>query len=76
MKDETENMPFVDRVTVVAEVYNAVCQLHSRCLALKHGSGDIKALWSQTIFIQICIILLHNTGRHDVDFGREGLIYY
>ena len=42
----------------------------------KHDSGDKKALWSQTIYIYIYVLLciVDNTGRHDIDFGREGLI--
>ena len=30
VKDEKENMPFVDVVAIVAEVYGVVCQLYSR----------------------------------------------
>ena len=30
VKDEKKNMPLVDRVTIVAQVYSAVCQLHLR----------------------------------------------
>ena len=37
VKDEKENMPLVDMVAIVAEVYGAVCQLG-------HDSGDINAL--------------------------------
>ena len=47
---------------------------------LEHDSGDMKALWSQSIFIYIDMyyrtFMVDNARRHDVDCGREGLINY
>ena len=58
-------MPLVDRVAIVAEVYSAVCQL---------DSGDINALWSQSIHRYVLLYIVDNTGRHYIVFGSEGLI--
>ena len=58
-------MPLVDRVAIVAEVYSAVCQL---------DSGDINALWSQSIHRYVLLYIVDNTGRHGIDFEREGLL--
>ena len=44
-------MPLVDRVAIVVEVYGAVCQLYFR---LWNDSGDIKALWSQSLDRYYC----------------------
>ena len=49
LKDEKENMPLVGMVAIVTEVYGTVCQLYL-INAFEHDSGDIKALWSQSIY--------------------------
>ena len=57
---------------------------------LEHDSGDIKVLWSQSIYRYVIPYIVDNAGRHDVgfagrhdidfagrhdiDFGREELI--
>ena len=75
-ENEKENTPLVDRVAVVPEVCNAV--LSAALKALKHDSVDVKALWSRTIYRYVLLILyiVDDTGRHDIDFGTEGLINY
>ena len=50
MKDENESMLFVDRVANVAEVYS-FSGLPAARKTLKYDSDDIKALWSQSIYI-------------------------
>ena len=45
MKDENENMPVVYRVAIAVEVYGALAS------TLEHNSGDMKALWSQSIYL-------------------------
>ena len=52
LKDEKENMPLVGMVAIVTEVYGTVCQLYL-INAFEHDSGDIKALWSQSIYIDM-----------------------
>ena len=41
---------------------------------LEHDSGDTKNLWSQSIDRYVLLYMVDNKRRHDVDFGREGLI--
>ena len=41
---------------------------------LEHDSSDIKALWSQNLHRYVLRYIVDNAGRHDIDFGREGLI--
>ena len=68
-------MPLVDKVAIVAKAYSAVCQLHSR---LRKTTRATKKLCGQKAYIYICgtstLYIVDNTGRHDIDFGREGLI--
>ena len=45
-------MPLVGMVAIVTEVYGTVCQLYL-INAFEHDSGDIKALWSQSIYIDM-----------------------
>ena len=73
MKDENESMLFVDRVAFVAEVYS-FSGLPAARKTLKYDSDDIKALWSQSIYRYVLLYIVDNAGRHDIDFGREGLI--
>ena len=40
---------------------------------LEHDSGDIKALWSQSIYRHVLLYIVDNVGRHFTDFGSEGL---
>ena len=72
MKDEQDNIPLVDSVAIVAQVYILPAALKT----LKHESVDIKALWSQGIYRHLLLYIVDNTGRHDNDFGRDGLINY
>ena len=72
VKHEKESMSLVDRVAIVVEVYGAVCQLYLE--TLEHDSGDVKALWSKRIYRYVLLYVVDNAGRHDIDFGREGLI--
>ena len=72
VKGENENMPLVDRVTIVAEVYGAVCQLHLRLWSTTVGRHK-----SSVVTKHVQYVLLHivdNTGKHDIDFGTEELI--
>ena len=71
MKGEQENMPSVDRVAIVVEIYGTVCQLYSR---LRNDSGDIKALSPQSIYRYVLLYIVDNAGIHGIDLGREGLI--
>ena len=41
--------------------------------SLEHDSGDIKALWSQSIYRHVLLYIVDNVGRHFTDFGSEGL---
>ena len=73
MKDEKENMPLVDMVAIVAEVYGAVCQLYLR---LRNTTLVTYKLCSHKAYIDMYVLLyiVDNAGRHDIDFGREGFI--
>ena len=41
---------------------------------LKHDSGDIKVVWSQSIYRYVLLHIVDNTGTHHIDLGREGII--
>ena len=45
-------------------------------MTLEHDSGDIKALWSQSIYRYVLLIvhIVDNAGRNGIDFWREGII--
>ena len=70
MKDEKQNTPLVDRVAIVAEVYGAVRQLHSR-------------LWNTTLatmspcghkaYVYVLLYIVDSAVKRDIDSGREGL---
>ena len=49
-------MPLVDRVEIAVELYDVVCQLYLRRWNM---TGDVKALWSQSIYR---CVLLHIVG--------------
>ena len=43
--------------------------------ASEHDSGGIKAVCSQIIYMYMYhLSIVDDAGRHDIDFGREGLI--
>ena len=65
MKEEKENMPLVDSVAIVVEVYGAVCQLTR---LWRHKSSVV------TKYIYVLLHIVDNAGRHYIDFGRAGLI--
>ena len=78
MKDEKEYMPFADRVAIVVEVYDTVCQLYVRFSRhdSEHVSYDMKLRGHQGyIDMYYQVVYIVNAGRHEFDFGREGLIY-
>ena len=38
-------------------------------------TGDIKALWSQSIYRYVLLLyIVENAGRHYIDFGRKLLV--
>ena len=74
VKGDKESMPLVDMVAIVAEV-RIWRGLPAVRKTLGHDSDGVKALWSQSIYIYILQYIVDNTGRHDIDFGREGLIH-
>ena len=41
---------------------------------LEHDSGDIKVMSSQSIYRYVLLYIVDNTGRHGIDFEREGLL--
>ena len=60
----------VDRVAIVAVIQRG---LPAALKTLKHGSGDIKTLLSQSINRSALLYIVDDTGGHGIDFEREGL---
>ena len=59
-------MPLVDMVVVVAEIY-AWHGLPAVLNTLEHDSGNIKALWPQSIYRDVLQYIIDNVGRHDTE---------
>ena len=68
MKDEKENMPLVDTVAIVAEVYGAVCQLYQK---IWNTTPAPKNLSSQSIYRHVLLYIVDTAGRHDFDSGGK-----
>ena len=74
MKDENESMLFVDRVANVAEVYS-FSGLPAARMTLKYDSDDIKALWSQSIYRYIYVLLYIVDNTEDIILTPGGKGY-
>ena len=61
-------MPLVDMVAIVADVYGAAYQLYS---TLEQDSGDIKALWSRSIYRYVLLCTL-STMQEDLILTSGG----
>ena len=68
MKDEKENMSLVDRVACRRGIRRG---LPAVLTTLAHDSGDIKALWSQSVYRYVLPYIVDNAARHDTS-GEKG----
>ena len=63
MKDEKENMPLVDRVTIVAEVHSAVCQLLLRLWNTTLATQKLCGQKANTVYRYVLLCIVMRQGR-------------